>query len=70
MAIKPPKKTASPSKEEVARGTAASQMRGEFERQLMAFPGAVARGEAQPAHVAPVAVLARVEVRREELVHA
>ena len=47
MAIKPPKKTASASKEEVARGTAASQMRGEFERQLMAFPGAVARGEAQ-----------------------
>lgn len=41
------KKTGSVSKEELARGTAADQMRGEFEREVMAMPGAVARGEAQ-----------------------
>ena len=41
------KKTASASPQEIARGVAADQMRGEFERDLMALPGAVARGEAQ-----------------------
>tara|TARA_R100001163_G_C5039802_1_gene178193 strand:- start:548 stop:1087 length:540 start_codon:yes stop_codon:yes gene_type:complete len=43
----PKKELAGASKDEVARGTAAAQLRSEFAKQLAGVPAAVARGEAQ-----------------------